>query len=76
MTPVSLTWGMADDEGCTEFAPLRPPECSEPIGPFALADLLSEIVARYPTRPRREQLASVSWLSVDGAALSIPVLQR
>jgi len=75
MTPVSLTWGLTDDEGRAEFAPARSPERSEPTGPFALADVLSEIVARYP-RPRREQPAAVSWLSIDGPALSIPVLQR
>ena len=82
MTPVSLTWGTIDDESRSESDPFGPPSHTgpashaEPAGPFALADLLTDIVARYAPRPQREQPVTVSWLTLHSGTVSMPVMQR
>jgi hypothetical protein len=75
MTPVSLTWGMIDNESRAEGDLPNVPSQSEPTGPFALADVLTEIVARY-ARPERGRPVSVSWLAIHDGTVSMPVVQR
>ena len=75
MAPVSLTWGTIDETRATAGFDSGA-SVDKPAGPYALADVLSEVVARYVPRPQREQRVSVGWLTMQSGVVSIPVLQR
>jgi hypothetical protein len=76
MAPVSLTWGTIEDETRVPAGFDSGASADKPAGPYALADVLSEIVSRYAPRPPREQRVSVGWLTMQSGIVSIPVLQR
>ncbi|HEY2837734.1 MAG TPA: hypothetical protein VGJ26_01195 [Pirellulales bacterium] len=76
MAPVSLTWTTIDDE--TGFRCGAP--AGEPQGPYALANVLAEIIERYAPPASREQLLPATWTIQTGSIAFdpalIPVLSR
>jgi hypothetical protein len=76
MAPVSLTWGTIDDEARAPVGFVSGATADPSEGPYALADVLAEVVARYAPPAPREQLVSVGWLTMQAGAVSIPVMHR
>lgn len=74
MAPVSLTWGLMDDEAVALAqlpcgAPGR--AAAEAQGPYALCDVLAEIIERYAPRTTREDRRPRAWLVVPAQSASM-----
>ena len=71
-----MTWGIIDEEARVPAGLFAGPSAAEPESPYSLAEVLTEIVARYAPRPMREQSLSAGWLAIQASTVSIPVMQR